>query len=110
METIDYTTATTALSQLGALRHSLARAVSLSVGNAAKVAWLTLVLDEIKVIVTAGGSANFSDLTSNITSNQAYPGLLNDLIRAASEADLYGAVYKAQVLADLVDARAILVA
>ena len=90
------------------LRRDLARAISETRGNAAKVAWLDAVLTEITVIVTADGGLDYSDLTSDTTSNLTVPNLLNKFIKAANEAVIYGAVYKTQLLADIDDAQTIL--
>lgn len=109
MQITDFTTQD-GRGSLQGLRRDLARAVSESRGNAAKVAWLTAVLGEVTVIVTADFSMNYSDLTSDTKSNLTVPNLLNKLIKAANEASIYGGDYKTQLLQDITDADAILTA
>lgn len=92
------------------LRRDLARAVSEARGNTVKTTWLTTILGEVIIIVTADGGLDFSDLTSDTTSNLSVPGLLNKLIKATNEAVIYGSDYKTQLIQDLEDADAILTA
>ena len=109
MQVTDFTTQD-GRGSLQPLRRDLARAVSECIDHTAKNAWLVAVLGEITTIVTAGGSLDFSDLTSDTVSNLSVPGLLNKLTKAANEASIYGGDYKTQLLQDIVDADAILTA
>jgi len=109
MQVTDFTTQD-GRGSLQPLRRDLARAVSESIDNTAKQDWLEDILGEITVIVTADGSLNYSDLTSDTVSNLSVPNLVNKLIKAANEASIYGSDYKTQLLQDIVDADAILTA
>lgn len=102
MEVVDFTTQD-GRGNLQPLRRVLARAVTESKANVAKNAWLTAVLGEVVTIVTADGLLNYSDLTSDTTSNSTAPHILHMLIKAASESATYGGDYKTQLLADLGD-------
>ena len=55
--------------QLQSLRRVLAMAVTGSRGNVAKVNWLSTVLGEAIIIITADGTISKTDLTKDITSN-----------------------------------------
>ena len=109
MELTDFTTQQ-GRGQLQSLRRVLAQTVTQTRGNAAKVAWLDTVMDEVVVVVTADGNLNYSDLTQDKVSNLAVPSLLHKLIKATSESSSYGGDYKTQLLQDLADAIAALAA
>lgn len=96
--------------QLQSLRRTLAMAVTGSIGTAAKVTWLSTVLGEAIIIVTADGTIGKTDLTQDIASNNTTPQLINKLVKAASESVTYGGDYKTQLIQDLNDADAILTA
>lgn len=109
MEVTDYTT-NDGRGQLQHLRRMIARAVTESRGNAAKVAWLDTVLGEVAAVVTADSVLTLGDLTSDTVSNNTMPDLVHELLQHTSEASTYGGDYKTQLLQDIVDARAILTA
>lgn len=109
MELTDFTTQE-GRGQLQVLRRSLARAVSQSRGNTAKVNWLSTILGEAIILVTADDTIGKADLTQDIASNNTRPLLVYQLTKAASESVTYGGDYKTQLIQDLNDADTILTA
>jgi len=96
--------------QLQSLRRTLAMAVTGSRGNTAKVTWLSTIIGEAVILVTADDTIGKADLTQDIASNNTTPQLINKLVKAASEAVTYGGDYKTQLIQDLNDADTILTA
>lgn len=109
MEVIDYTTQD-GRGQLQNLRRLLARAVTESRGNVAKVNWLNNTLTGVAAAVTADTPWARGSTDSDTTSNNTVPLLIAALTRAASESSTYGGDYKTQLLQDITDAQAILTA
>lgn len=109
MELIDFTTQD-GRGQLQHLRRLLARAVSESVGNTAKVNWLNATLTGVAVDVTADVSWSRPSTDTDSASNNTVPGLVAALTKATSESSTYGGDYKTQLLQDITDAQAILTA
>ena len=109
MQTTDYTTQD-GRSSLQGLRRLLARAVSESRGNAAKIAWLSAVLGGVIIDVTADESWSRDSLDSDKLSNNTRPALVAALTKATSDASTYAGDYKTQLLTDLGDADTILTA
>lgn len=109
METIDFTTQD-GRSQLGNLRHLLARAVSESIDHTAKNTWLTALIGIAIIDVTADESFSRDSLDSDLLSNNTRPDLIAALTKAVSESSTYGGDYKTQLLADLGDCDTLLTA
>lgn len=109
MQITDYTTLNGRAS-LQKLRYLVARAVSASMDNAAKNAWLSAVLGGVIIDVTADEPWSRDSLDTDQLSNNTRPDLIAALTRAASEASTHGGDYKTQLLQDLNDADTILTA
>ena len=109
MQTTDYTTQD-GRGQLQDLRRLLARAVSESIGNVAKVAWLSATIGTAIVDATADESWSRSSLDTDQLSNNTRPDLIAALTKAVSESSIYGGDYKTQLIQDLNDADTILTA
>ncbi len=109
METTDFTTQD-GRGSLQPLRRIIAQAVTESRGNAAKVTWLSAVLGNVIIDVTANNPWSRDSLDSNSLSNNTKPHLVNMLAKAASNASTYAGDYKTQLLQDLNDADTILTA
>ena len=87
--------------QLQHLRRMLVRAATESKDNVAKNAWLTAVLNETAVAVTAGITLDLNTLTSDTLSNNTMPDLIHELLQHSSEASIYGGDYATQMLSDI---------
>lgn len=109
METTDFTTQA-GRSQLGNLRHKLARAVSENIGHTAKNTWLVALIGIAIIDVTADESFSRDTLDTDQLSNNSTPGLIAALTKAVSESSIYGGDYKTQLLADLGDCDTLLTA
>jgi len=108
MDVIEFATAGN-IGSLQKLRRLLAKAVTESRGNTAKVAWLSAVLGEAAGKVATDAAVNFADLTSDQTSNATQPELLNELIRNGSRSSALGTSdFKSQLVTDILDAKTIL--
>lgn len=109
MQVTDFTTQD-GRSSLQNVRRLIARAVSESIGVAAKVTWLSAVFAGVTTDVTAGVSWSRPAADSDKLSNNSRPDLVAALTKAVSESSTYGGDYKTQLLQDIVDADAILTA
>mgnify|MGYP000108840699 FL=1 len=88
-------------SSLQNFRRLLARAVSESRGNTAKVNWLSALIAVAVIDVTADEPLSRASTDTDSKSNNTRPDFVAALTRACSEASIYGGDYKTQVIADL---------
>lgn len=109
METTDFTTQD-GRGSLQKLRYLLARAVSTTRGNTAKVTWLNTLFTAVIIDITADVDGEDLTITADVLSNNSKPGLISELRKAASESVIYGGDYKTQLIQDLNDADTILTA